>query len=331
MIWNGHLDIFSEFRTDLTLPKWTILVKAKNTKSGVYENDDEESESFQMPSGGIISTGRISVVGSSISNTGTKSISSLYNDEREFYDWAAMSWMQRLWSSFKKSIFPKKKVVEIDGRPSLSTVRQTFTKIAKNADILTVIAAENEGEVDAIGAVLLEMAAYSKLIEQARNNGQTALEEKMKDGCLLFLYEAMLAGCAFNRFVSEAMLIEFLTIHRDKVATADDEEPERERYYSGFRLDWIKNFTRVLPPEVANKKALADSLMIFDNYVVFHYDPDKAASAMTRAEEEEARKDPILFGVIKGSDRLYFIADWVDEYCDLTLREVVDKLKNSGL
>ena len=187
------------------------------------------------------------------------------------------------------------------------------------------MAAENSNnDSSATSVLLLELAAYSKMIEQARSNGQTALAEKLQDNCVLFLYEAMLAACGFKRFVSEKMLVDYLTLHSDK---KPDDETEEVRYYSGFRLDWMKNFTRVLPPEVAKQKRLADSLMIFDNYVVFHYDPDRAASAMTRAEEEAARKDPILFGLIKGSDKLYFIADWVDEFCDLTLKEVVDKLK----
>lgn len=57
-----------------------------------------------------------------------------------------------------------------------------------------------------------------------------------------------------------------------------------------------------------------------------------------RNEEEEKRreieKDPILFGVIyphteeeraligDAYERLYFIDDWIDEYCDLTLESL---------
>lgn len=306
MIWNNRLDIFRNFVTDFNLPKW---VKDKNA------DDKEEDRSF----GGMISN---SAARFSVGIAEADSVSSIYDDEKAFYDWAAMSWLQRLWHA-TKSIWskPPKKV---DSRPSLKTVKRVFEKIVDNTKFLESVAAENEKEDAHIGNLLLELAAYSKLIEQARANGQTAFVEKLQDTCLVFLYESVLAACGFNRFVSEEMLIDFLTMHSDKKPAEGEEEPKR--YYSGFRLDWMKNFTRVLPDEVAKKKKLADSLLIFDNYVIFHYDPEKAASAMTRAEEEAARKDPILFGVIKGSDKLYFIADWIDEFCDLTLREVVTKL-----
>lgn len=35
-------------------------------------------------------------------------------------------------------------------------------------------------------------------------------------------------------------------------------------------------------------------------------------------------KDPILFGKIKETDKLYFIADWQDEHCDLTFDKLID-------
>ena len=40
-------------------------------------------------------------------------------------------------------------------------------------------------------------------------------------------------------------------------------------------------------------------------------------------------KDPILFGAIMDGDvcfdRLYFICDWTDEFCDLTLDQLAEK------
>src|SRR4030042_1990609 len=68
--------------------------------------------------------------------------------------------------------------------------------------------------------------------------------------------------------------------------------------------------------EEIEKKAL------FDGYVVVHTDPNNT-SVMKTVEE---KKDPILFGVISESDRFYFIADWKDELCDLTLEKIIDKL-----
>jgi len=51
---------------------------------------------------------------------------------------------------------------------------------------------------------------------------------------------------------------------------------------------------------------------------------------MTEKEKEKA-KDPILFGVMKNSRNLYFIADWEDEYCDLTLSKMLNVLGKKSL
>ena len=56
-----------------------------------------------------------------------------------------------------------------------------------------------------------------------------------------------------------------------------------------------------------------------------HYDPAGKSSAKTKKEIEE-EKDPILFGVFKESRRLYYIGDWIDEYCNLTMNEVAKLL-----
>lgn len=61
--------------------------------------------------------------------------------------------------------------------------------------------------------------------------------------------------------------------------------------------------------------------MVFDNYVVMHYDPRGEAFVLTKAQEE-AKKDPILFGVVKDVRKLYFIGDWKDDECSLTMDEV---------
>lgn len=37
-------------------------------------------------------------------------------------------------------------------------------------------------------------------------------------------------------------------------------------------------------------------------------------------------KDPILFGVMEHSRKLYYIGDWKDEYCDLTLEDMFTSL-----
>ena len=66
---------------------------------------------------------------------------------------------------------------------------------------------------------------------------------------------------------------------------------------------------------------------IFDEfYVIF---TDYTGSEERKVEKERRDKDPILFGVFKNAtnvaDRFYFLGDWVDEYCDLTLDKMIEQ------
>jgi hypothetical protein len=77
--------------------------------------------------------------------------------------------------------------------------------------------------------------------------------------------------------------------------------------------------------DVIEKIAKASELEVFDNYVIVHYDP-KGKNRQDTAKEEYKKRDPIVFGVIAGSNKLYYITDWIDDYCDLTLEKFVDTL-----
>lgn len=85
-------------------------------------------------------------------------------------------------------------------------------------------------------------------------------------------------------------------------------------------------YTRVIPEKVLEKKKKTENL--FDGYVIYHYWNEEAEKKREKkqkmSEDEKNRmRDPVLFGVIRESNRLYFIADWEDEYCDLSFEELV--------
>lgn len=151
---------------------------------------------------------------------------------------------------------------------------------------------------------------YIKTLENAKKAGQVSFIETISDQLNAVKYENLLYAAGNVTTITEQQIITFY-----KEAT------------KGVRLDWIKNFNRVIPDIIIDKKVKLDKLKVFDNYVVMHYDPDKKSFKETEAEKA-ARKDPILFGLIKGVDRLYFIADWTDEYCDLTLETLINKFGN---
>ena len=84
----------------------------------------------------------------------------------------------------------------------------------------------------------------------------------------------------------------------------------------------MKNYARFIPKRVRDKMGKAKKKKLFDGYVVVHTDPDNTAVKQT----VEEKKDPILFGVIEESSKFYFIADWKDKLCDLTLKEIIGTL-----
>lgn len=99
-------------------------------------------------------------------------------------------------------------------------------------------------------------------------------------------------------------------------------------------LATLAKFQRVIPgPVVAEMLKYKD---IFDDFFILctDYTDDHAMRNEEEEERREIEKDPILFGVIyprseeekaligDAYERLYFIDDWIDEYCDLTLESL---------
>lgn len=154
---------------------------------------------------------------------------------------------------------------------------------------------------------------YVTLIKKAQILHQTAQEERLIDDLIIHVYESILAISGFNKYITEDDLVKL-----------------QNKCEKKLEIDYLENFIRVVPDEVVEKKMLADSLKIFDNYCVIYYDPDKKSYQQTKKEEKEEieriKKDPILFGLINGSKKFYYIADWIDELCDLTLDQVVEKI-----
>lgn len=149
---------------------------------------------------------------------------------------------------------------------------------------------------------------YLTAVHNAVTTGQTALMEDLLRGLVTNKYESVLFAEGLYYIVTEEQMVSFV------------KQCER-----GIKLDYIKNFTRPLPQEVVSKIERVNQLEVFDNYVVLYYDPDGKIYKET-AQEEAKRRDPIVFGVIAGSTKLYYIADWVDEYCDLTLEKFIDAI-----
>ena len=93
---------------------------------------------------------------------------------------------------------------------------------------------------------------------------------------------------------------------------------------------YLEKYEREIPDEIV--EVIKNTKEIFTQmYVLF---TDYTGKIEKKIEKERRDKDPILFGTFQDKDsqtiidRFYFLGDWVDEYCDLTLDKMVTETKN---
>jgi hypothetical protein len=216
---------------------------------------------------------------------------------------ARFTWVQRLAIWLLNKVSPDPVVVrpltDPPPPPPTMTILEFFRSMKNTAEELVKVDERVRG--------------YEAAIDRAKRTGQTAMLEQLKAGLGAARSETQLHAIGVTKVVREDTLVEFV-----------------KKCPKGLRLDWMKNFTRVVPDEVLEAKERCDECLIFDNYVVLHYDPHRKSWAETQAEKNR-RKDPILFGVLQGSRKLYFVGDWIDEFCDLTLDGIADVLGNDAI
>lgn len=199
-------------------------------------------------------------------------------------------WYKRIWNNISK-----KKVKDVNENEQPMDALKFFSLVKSSSK-------------ESVAIYKDRVSKYLTALHNATNIGQTALQEELIRGLITNKYESVLyaEGCYYA--VTEELVAKFAS-----------------QCEKGLKLNYIKNFSRPIPQDVIDKITKMNELEVFDNYVVLYYDPDGKVYKET-AYEEAKRRDPIIFGVIAGSKKLYYVADWIDEYCDLTLDAFVDAL-----
>lgn len=149
-------------------------------------------------------------------------------------------------------------------------------------------------------------------VEEANKNGQIAFSEELMKKLFVLLKEAEMWACGKKIFLERAHFDEF-----------------RSKTTRPVSLTPLKNYARPIPDSVLKEKKKCDDLKLYDGYAVMHYDDGKTIKETEKDKQIRREKDPILFGIVQYSSRLYFVDDWEDEFCDLTLDDIVDKLQLS--
>lgn len=304
------LSIFTkQVEIDKDLPKWVIIENNKSNKS----NKENESNLFD------------SIINENITIEGFMNLNSsdfnIYIGKRIVTD-ISKNFNSTMWLNEEKiSEQPKAESLPKFIRKLTKFYRKYFdsNNIEREEEVFEMNVFDFFNNVkmltkENINTYIDRIKPYCIALKQASDMGQKALCDKLTVEIFNNKFESILYANNFLFKITEDQLVNFV-----------------KKTEKGVSLCYIKNFIRPVPQEVLEKKKEADKLMVFDNYCVLFYDPEEKSFSKTEDEKEAERKkkaDPILFGMIHGSTNLYYITDWIDEYCDLTLEEF---LKVSGI
>jgi hypothetical protein len=169
------------------------------------------------------------------------------------------------------------------------------------------------------------LAKLQVLVRQAEDLEQKALYEEFARKIAICVREQELNVCGIEYIVNKVSISKY----KDKVKDVD------------IKFKKLEEYDRPIPANVTKRLNKFKKLKMFDNYMVLYLDykekididnKKKAVAEVKTNKQKIKEKDPILFGTLDYEpDKLYFIADWVDEYCDLTLDKFLQTIKKDDL
>ena len=160
-----------------------------------------------------------------------------------------------------------------------------------------------------------------KMINKAKITEQTSMAKRLTHQLELALRELEAAKKGFDIFVNR----KDIELYISKVEA------------KAVKIIELSRYTREIPDDIIDK--IAEAKEVFDEmYIMF---TDYTRKETKKVAKERRDKDPILFGAfidkdgekenkIYVEDRLFFIADWVEDKCDLTLEEICRDVKDKS-
>lgn len=149
--------------------------------------------------------------------------------------------------------------------------------------------------------------AASNLMEKYKETGQEKAEKRLAFHVKTLLKESKLIDKGITKFVQ-----------KDDITNYIDHVSKKP-----VKIIEMKNYPREIPDELIS--VIKDTKNIFDEfYIVF---TDYSEGELVKEVEKD--RDPILFGGFCTSnreivaERFYYLGDWEDEYCDLTLDKLI--------
>lgn len=155
------------------------------------------------------------------------------------------------------------------------------------------------------------------LLKKPIITGQSRMAKNIFNTTQVLMKELEAVNNGFTTYVKRETLLYYIDKVSSKVA----------------KIINLTDYEREIPDDVFERLLIAKN--IFDDFVVVF--TDYTGESERKIEKRKRDKDPILFGLflVPGEDqtvyfpRFYFIGDWVDQYCDLTLDKMIEEYKRS--
>ena len=148
-----------------------------------------------------------------------------------------------------------------------------------------------------------------ELLKKPKITGQKKMAQKIYEQAQIILKESKAVKAGFATYILREDILYYIKNISKKTV----------------KIIELENYERDIPDDVVDR--LMDAQPYFDEFFIIF--TDYTGEAERTVEKEKRDKDPILLGCIHHpnkdkmpTNRMYFIADWVDEYCDLTLEEL---------
>ena len=206
---------------------------------------------------------------------------------------------------------------------------------------------------NAIAKENLTPGDYFNYVKNMKSVADIAEFEQLRDSCMSLLKKAVITGQKkmaqeltrqYNIVLKELRAIE--NGYNVIIFRTDVEKYINDLQDNPIRIIELENYERDVPDDVIEKIADIKEKNLFDRlYVIF---TDYSLKETKKIAKHRHEKDPILFGSFNCAvndettykskeryipdERMFFIADWVDEKCDLTLEELVKRYEtvNAG-
>lgn len=149
----------------------------------------------------------------------------------------------------------------------------------------------------------------TELMDKYKTFGQEKAEKKLAFHLRTLLKESNLIELGINKFVYKDDIINYI----DKISNKP------------VKIIEMKNYPREIPDDMID--IVSKTKNIFDEFYILFTDYTDGELL----KEVEKERDPIMFGgfCTKNRDmvaeRFYYLGDWIDEYCDLTLDKLMQE------